>query len=454
MEIGFGLIQQQQLKLVMTPELRQSITILQYSTIDLIDFLREQANDNPLLELEEPELVNLGERSSSKVNKNGWEESESGSYLDYTISKEDYVNPIDYYADRQMTLQKYILEQTQFLHISRTEEKILHFLIGNLDDNGYLKATYEMLPANLSVSTEEWEQGITILHQLEPYGVGARSLEECLLIQLRHTGWQDSLCEQVVRYYLNDLAAKRYQKMASKLKVTVEEIQQIADFIKGLQPKPGVLFQAHESKYIVPDVFVEQLEEGQFIIQVNDRIIPRIHLNKQYKDLMKEKEEAKDFLEERLIQLNWLVKSLEQRKKTILRVTEEIIDAQKSFFVEGEAFLRPLTLKEVAQKIQVHESTVSRATNQKYVQTPRGVFELKYFFSNRLSSSSGEDTSSSYVKQLVKKIVEGENKAKPYSDQKIVHLLKENEVEIARRTVAKYRDELGILSSTQRKRYE
>lgn len=169
---------------------------------------------------------------------------------------------------------------------------------------------------------------------------------------------------------------------------------------------------------------------------------------------MKEKEEAKDFLEERLIQLNWLVKSLEQRKKTILRVTEEIIDAQKSFFVEGEAFLRPLTLKEVAQKIQVHESTVSRATNQKYVQTPRGVFELKYFFSNRLSSSSGEDTSSSYVKQLVKKIVEGENKAKPYSDQKIVHLLKENEVEIARRTVAKYRDELGILSSTQRKRYE
>lgn len=454
MEIGFGLIQQQQLKLVMTPELRQSITILQYSATELIDFLREQANENPLLELEEPEIIKLEERSTSKVNKNGWEESESGSYMDYTISKEDYVNPIDYYIDHQMTLQKYILEQTQFLHLSGSEEKLLHFLIGNLDDNGYLKATYEMLPPNLSVSIEEWEQGIASLQQLEPYGVGARSLEECLLIQLRHTEWQDALCEQVIRFYLADLAAKRYQKMASKLKITVEEIQQIADFIKGLQPKPGILFHTHESKYIVPDVYVERGDGGKFIIQVNDRIIPRIHLNKQYKDLMKEQKEAKEFLEERLIQLNWLVKGLDQRKKTILRVTEAIIDAQKSFFEEGDSSLRPLTLKEVAQKVQVHESTVSRATNQKYVQTPRGVFELKYFFANRLTSSNGEDTSSNYVKQLVKKIVDGENKAKPYSDQKIVHLLKESEVEIARRTVAKYRDELGILSSTQRKRYE
>lgn len=454
MELGFGLIQQQQLKLVMTPELRQSITILQYSAIELIDFLREQANDNPLLELEEPEIIKRVERNSSNVNKDGWEESESGSYNDYTITKEDYVNPIDYYVDHQMTLQKYVLEQIQFLHLSQSEEKLLHFLIGNLDENGYMEATYEMLPPNLTVSLEEWEQGITILHQLEPSGVGARSLEECLLIQLRHTEWQDSLCEQVIRFHLADLAAKRYQKMASKLKVKVDEIQQVADFIKGLQPKPGITFHSQDAKYIIPDVFVEQIEAGVFIVQVNDRIIPRIHLNKEYKDLMKEKEEAKSFLEHRLIQLNWLVKSLEQRKRTILRVTEAIIEAQKEFFEEGESYLKPLTLKEVAQKVQVHESTVSRATNQKYVQTPRGVFELKYFFANRLSSSNGEDTSTDYVKQLVKQIVDGEKKAKPYSDQKIVHLLKENNVDIARRTVAKYRDELGILSSTQRKRYD
>jgi RNA polymerase sigma-54 factor len=455
MELGFGLIQQQQLKLVMTPELRQSITILQYSAIDLIGFLREQANDNPLLELEEPEIIKRDERSSSNVNKDGWEESESGSYLDFTITKEDYINPIDYYVDdHQMTLQKYVLEQIQFLHLSHSEEKLLHFLIGNLDENGYLEATFEMLPANLSLSLEEWEQGVTILQQLEPYGIGARSLEECLLIQLRHMEWQDALCEQVIRFHLADLAANRYQKMATKLKVKVDEIQQVADFIKGLQPKPGVLFHAQECKYIIPDVFVEQIGEGQFIVQVNDRIIPRIHLNKEYKDLMKEKEEAKSFLEQRLVQLNWLVKSLEQRKRTILRVTEAIIEAQKEFFEQGESFLKPLTLKEVAQKVQVHESTVSRATNQKYVQTPRGVFELKYFFANRLSSSNGENTSTDYVKQLVKQIVEGEEKAKPYSDQKIVQLLKENDVDIARRTVAKYRDELGILSSTQRKRYD
>lgn len=454
MEIGFGLVQQQQIKLVMTAELRQSITILQYSATDLMDFLREQANENPLLEIEEPEVMKMEERLPHNEKKAGWEESESGSYVDFIVTKEDYVNPIDYYSENHITLQKYLDEQIQFLDLNRREEKILDFLVGNLDENGYLEATYEMLPKSFHVTLEEWEKGLQILQQLEPYGVGARNLEECLLIQLRHAEWKDELCEKVIRFHLPDLAARRYQKIASKLKITMEEVQQIADFITGLHPKPGVLFHSQDLTFIIPDVFVDRVEDGQYIIQANDRILPRVYFNKQYEDLIGKTGEAKHFLEERLNRLNWLVKSLDQRKKTILRVTEAIIEEQKDFFESTEPVLKPLTLKEIAQKINVHESTVSRATHQKYVQTPRGVFELKYFFTNRLSSSSGENMSADHAKQLVKQLVEGENKRKPLSDQKIVQSLKDQGVGVARRTVAKYRDELGILSSTQRKRYD
>jgi RNA polymerase sigma-54 factor len=454
MEIGFGLIQQQQLKLVMTPELRQSITILQYSATDLMQFLREQANENPLLELEEPEVMKTEELTPHKQQKSSWEEAESGSYVDFSLSKEDYVNPIDYYVEHHMTLQKYLDEQIQYVNLNRREEKLLHFLIGNLDENGYLEATYDILPQHMKFTLEEWEKGVHILQQLEPFGVGARSLGECLLIQLRHTEWKDELCEKVILFHLTDLAARRYQKIAAKLKITVEEVQQMADFITGLHPKPGVLFHSQDPKFIIPDVFVERLENGQYIIQSNDKILPRIHFNKQYEDLIKQTGEAKSFLEGRLNQLNWLTKSLEQRKKTIIKVTETIIEEQKDFFETKESVLKPLTLKEVAQKINVHESTVSRATHQKYVQTPRGVFELKYFFANRLSTSSGENTSADRVKQLIKHLVKSEDKGKPISDQKIVQSLKDHGVEVARRTVAKYRDELGILSSTQRKRYD
>jgi RNA polymerase sigma-54 factor len=454
MEIGFGLLQQQQIKLVMTPELRQSITILQYSATDLMDFLHEQANENPLLEIEEPELMKMEERIPHDKQKTGWEESERGSYVDFVVSKEDYVNPIDYYSEDHITLQKYLDEQIQYLHLTRREEKILQFLVGNLDGNGYLEATYESAPRSLNVTLGEWEQGIETLQQLEPFGVGARNLEECLLIQLRHTEWKDELCEKVIRFHLPDLAARRYQKIAVKFKIAIEEVQQIADFITGLHPKPGVLFHTHDLKFIIPDVFVDRVEDGQYIIQANDRILPRIHFNKQYEGLIGQPGEAKHFLEERLNRLNWLVKSLDQRKRTIIRVTEAIIEEQKDFFESRESVLKPLTLREIAQKINVHESTVSRATHQKYVQTPRGVFELKYFFANRLTSSSGENTSADHVKQLVKQLVECENKRKPLSDQKLVQLLKDRDVEVARRTVAKYRDELGILSSTQRKRYD
>lgn len=450
MELTFGLHQQQELKLMMTPELRQAITILQYSTIDLMHFLREQATENPLIELDEPALIRTADYILEKNRMIHWEELEKGSMSDYTISHEDYVNPIEYYANTTVTLQDYLLEQLSYLHVTPRQKQLVAFLIGNVNESGYLDIGYDSLPSNMKYSEEEWEDAVKVLQQLEPYGVGARNLQECLLIQLNYTPWKDELCEQVIRHHLHDLAANRYKKIAQALQTTVEEITQIANFIKGFNPKPGVLFPSADERVIIPDVFVEKLENGQFVVQVNDDILPRIETNQQYVHLIKQKGEATPFLEERLQQLQWLVRSLDQRKQTILKVTEAIVEAQIQFFQEEKGLLKPLTLREIAERIGVHESTVSRATNNKFVQTPKGLFELKYFFAGRLSSPEG-DASSMQVKEWLKELIDGEDKRKPLSDQKLVELLAQKGVKIARRTVAKYRDELGILSSTLRK---
>lgn len=453
MELTFGLHQQQELKLIMTPELRQAITILQYSTIDLLHFLREQAAENPLIELDEPALIRTADFIPEQTRMIHWEELERGSMSDYTISQEDYVNPIDYYANTTVTLQDYLLEQLGYLRITPRQKQLVTYLIGNLNESGYLDIDYDSLPPNMNYTEAEWEEAVSILQQLEPYGVGARTLQECLLIQLHHSPWKDELCERVIRDHLHDLAANRYKKIAQALQTTVEEVIQIANFIKGFNPKPGVLFPSHDERIIIPDVFVEKLENGQFIVQVNDDILPRIEANQQYVRLIKEKGEATPFLEERLQQLHWLVRSLDQRKQTILKVTEAIVEAQIQFFQEEKGVLKPLTLKEIADQIGVHESTVSRATNNKFVQTPKGLFELKYFFAGRLSGDDG-DASSMQVKEWLKEFIEKEDKRKPLSDQKLVELFAQRGVKIARRTVAKYRDELGILSSAMRKIHE
>ena len=309
MEMTFGLHQQQELKLVMTPELRQAITILQYSTVDLMHFLREQATENPLIELDEPALIKTADLIPDSTKTIHWEEIEKGSMSDYAVSRDDYVNPIDYYARKEITLQQYLTEQLRYLHLTPEQKRLVIFLIGNLNENGYLDISYEDLPQGMNYTEEEWEEGVQILQQLEPYGVGARSLQECLLIQLHFSPWKDELCEQVIRSHLTDLAANRYKKIAEELNTTVEEINQIADFIKGFNPRPGVFFPSEEERVIVPDVFVEKLDNGQLVVQVNDDILPRIQTNQQYVHMLQQKGEATSFLEERLQQLNWLVRS-------------------------------------------------------------------------------------------------------------------------------------------------
>lgn len=455
MEMGFGLIQQQQLKLVMTPELRQSITILQYSAMELSNYLREQANENPLIEITEPVQFRVKEERHTQNKASAWEDIEGIRYGDYSISKQDYVNPIDYYAERRVSLQHYLQDQLRYMTLRPTERKLLLFLIGNLNEIGYLDADFQSLPADYHVSLEEFENAVYLLQQLEPYGIGARNLTECLLIQLRHSDCKDALCEYVILHHLSDLAANRFQKVASKLKISVAEVQEIADLIKGFDPKPGARFYSqYDTRFIVPDVFVQKGKKGQFYIQMNDGILPLIQMNSEYQELIEMHQEAKEFLDHQLNQLHWLKKSIDQRKQTILKVTEMIVKEQRRFFEGDENILKPLTLKEVARKLDIHESTVSRATNHKYVQTPKGIYELKHFFTNGIASDNGEATSSQYIKELIKRLIDDENKKKPLSDQKIVQILDEKQgIQIARRTVAKYREELGILSSSMRKRF-
>ncbi|MDQ0338476.1 RNA polymerase sigma-54 factor [Caldalkalibacillus uzonensis] len=450
MDMGFRLVQEQQLKLAMTPELRQAITLLQYPALDLIPYLQEVAQKNPLLEIEEPELIKSLVQTEAPSSK--WEDTEEDYFSEYAVATDEYVNPIDYYAEKEVTLLQYILEQIHYLQVTEEEKQILIFMAGNLDENGYLEADYDAMAPNQPCSRSTWEACLALLQQLEPYGVGARNLEECLLIQLRHSPYQgDKLCETLIRNHLTDIAAKRYTLLARTFGTTLDEIQRRVEWIRSFSPKPGSVFLSQKPKYIVPDVFVERLPDGTFVFQANDSVLPRIHFNREYALMLAESKQAKKFLEQKVKEYEWLKRSIRQRKETILNVTQVIVEQQKAFFEEGEAALKPLTLKEVAQALGMHESTISRATNQKYMQTPRGLYELKYFFNQGIAKKDGELTSDVQIKQMIKQLIDAENKRKPLSDQKIAQYLQDKGIHIARRTVAKYRDELGILSSSRRK---
>lgn len=451
MEIGYRIVQEQQLKLAMTPELRQAITILQYSTPELIDFLKQQAAENPLIEVDEPELI--------KTDHDHWKsshflsvEDEEDSF-DYVASSEDYVHPIDYYSHQDVTLSEYLIEQIQYMDLTIEEQKVLQFMIGNLNENGYLDVAYESARTILNVSEQLWELCLNKLHQLEPAGVGARTLEECLLIQLDHLPSEQTLAKQIVSEYLYLLATNNYKKIAKQLQVSSEDVYYAAQVIRQLLPKPGALFYSQNPRFIIPDVIVEQVTSSKYIVQLNDAILPKVSFQQQFNNT-DDCRTTKQFVDKQLKVYEWIMKSISERKKTIVRVTEAIIERQLPFLMHGASGLKPLNLKEIAETLNIHESTVSRATNQKYVQTPQGIYELKYFFAHRVSSDSEETISDEQVKMKIKQLIEAENKKKPLSDQKIANELQKSNIHIARRTVAKYREELGILSSSKRKRFE
>ncbi len=458
MKLGYDLTLEQAQKLVMTPELRQAIQLLQFTSLELNEYLEEQIKENPLLELENSveDYENIDDYANKREEIDWKEYIGKDDDISYRPQKDKNTKEYSFenFVSYSTSLRENLLFQLNVLEMSQEDRKIGEILIESIDENGYLMTSVEQVAKDLSISPGKIENVLSIIQSFEPLGVGARDLKECLLLQIKEDNPKNPQAEKIIRYYLEDIAYNRLSKIAKELDLDIAQVQEICDYIKTLEPKPGRCFSSGDQvKYITPDATIEYID-GEYIILLNDITGPRLNINNFYKELMrKEKDKnATEYLTERLNSAMWIIKSIEQRRMTIYKVVESILKFQRDFFEIGERGLKPLTLSEVADDIEMHESTVSRATNGKYVQTPRGLYELKFFFSSGLSTNSGEMSSTS-IKSIIKDLIDKENPKKPYSDQKISDILKDRGISISRRTVAKYRDELQIPSSTVRRRY-
>ncbi len=434
----YGLQQEQTFRLAMTPELRQAITILQYSAVDLMSYLHEQANENPIIDLAEIDM------SIERINT---EEEYSPRKNDNPVDLLDFVsNPAD-------NLYRHLKAQLGMVRgLSKLQQMIGMFLIGNLNEKGYLELDVNTAAGILNVPTGEVEHILALIQGFEPAGIAARSLEECLLLQLRYAGNDDVYLEEIVRHHMVNLSCNRIQKIADALGIDIHMVQQITDQIRRLNPYPGAAFAPYERQHHIADISVEKFK-NDYIVTVNDITVPRVGINPFYQSMLRKPamEEEKRFLREKMNTALWLIHSLEQRRLTLMRVAQAIVDRQREFFEHGVYHLKSMTQKEIAGITGLHESTISRAVSNKYMQTPRGLFELKYFFTSALGSKDGDATSSESAKMRIKQIIDGEEKQKPFSDQAITELMAKEGLELSRRTVAKYREELGYLSSTRRK---
>ncbi len=441
MQMKPGLWQQQTIKLAMTQELTQAITVLQYSAQELEEFLEAKAVENPFIQLESPNLKALNKKdrpqsSASPLNDKNW---------------------VEHIADSSYTIIDHVYTQFQLMKLSEPQKRILTFLLNNMDEKGYLMIRSKEAAFMLREDEKEVNWILQMIKRMEPAGIGAYNLQECLLIQVERRLDAPFLAEVILRHHFIDFANKTWKPIAKKLNVELKDIQEAADFIKTLNPKPGASFQKSSSSYVRPDVTVT-LSGDKIEVQLVDDELPKVVFERTYFNemAMVADEEVKRFVKEKEKDYQWLLKSLEQRQQTIQRVGLKIVEKQRSFFFEGPSSLQPLTMKEIADELSIHESTVSRTVRGKYMQTPFGTYELKFFFPSGLASVNelGEIASSNQVKNQIQSLVEKENKQKPLSDQAICIILKEEGLNVSRRTVAKYREQLNIPSSSKRKRYD
>jgi len=464
-KLGFDLTIEQSQKLVMTPELIQAIQILQFNTQELDAFVQEQLLVNPVLEQDQeketPENASE-ERSGGEEDKLDWKEFiRNGSYDDisykgYRDRDEDRPDTFERYVSSDVTLPEHLMFQYQFATVDKGCRRVGKYIIESLDENGYMTSTTEEISRATGVREEKVCEALDIIHGFDPAGVGARNLSECLRLQLEARNELTPQMDEIIGKHLEDIANNRLSAVAKDTGMTVLEVQEAADIIRTLEPKPGRQFASEmETKYIIPDVIVEKIEDD-YVVIINESSTPHLTVSSYYRNLLGQAEKDKqlaDYLSERVNSANWLIRSIEQRKQTIFNVVSSVVKHQREFFDNGSKYLKTLTLKDIAEELGIHESTVSRSINGKYLQCPRGVYEIKYFFSAGVSDHVGEGVSSNSIKEFMKEIIDGEDKHRPYSDQTIVKILEDKGFNISRRTVAKYRDELGILSSSKRKRY-
>jgi len=456
-KLGYQLNMTQTQKLIMTPELRQAINVLQLSALELNNFIQDQLLENPLLEvIDEGPPVNSETADEGEKFDIEWQEYfHDGSDLGYRHQTKEAI-PFEHYVPQTPSLEDFLEEQLRYQQLNDEDIALVQFVIGNLDAWGYFSFPTQETALELEVSPEKLEEIVRLVQTFEPDGVGARSLSECLIIQLNKKNKLTPLLERLANEYLEDIGLGKLLKVAVALNISVEELQANVDILKKLNPKPSAGFGSNqETRFIVPDLLIEKIDQ-EYIVLVNDNFTPRIMVSEVYKEIINNKQEddlTKTFVERKLHGALWLIKSIEQRRITLYRIANALIDIQRDFLDKGKNYLLPLTLKDVAQKVEVHESTVSRAIANKYVQTPRGLYPLKFFFSSGINNNTGKKVSSQVIKKTIEDIIFAEDPKEPFSDQALCDLLVNKGFKIARRTISKYREELGILSTAQRKRY-
>ena len=477
MEMKHSLHLSQTQKLIMTPRLQQALKLLQVPTLELQQILKQEVLQNPLLEEvdEVTEQEDIDKEASADEQNNeesddpaeedpiDWSEYLQDGSLDrtYVPPSESSVEFLEKVPATRTTLAESLLEQLHFLNLPAEHMKIAEFLVGSIDERGWLVTSVDDIALALDRPVVEVENVLRLVQALEPAGVGARDLRECLLIQLDARGERDSLAWQMIHDHFDHLVNRRFPEIARLLKVSVLEVQEAADGIATLHPRPGTLVSAEDPKYVVPDLIVERVDD-EYVVMLNDRNVPRLRISSAYGDVIaanKRKpgatdaeKQTREYIQGKLASAKWLIQTIEQRRRTMIKVMNCIVREQREFFDKGIAFLRPLTLAAVARQIDMHESTVSRVCSGKYVQTPRGVFELKFFFSSGLATDDGEDVSARTAKNIIKGLIDEEDKMDPLSDQRIAELLHEKGLQIARRTVAKYREQMQILPARLRRR--
>jgi RNA polymerase sigma-54 factor len=449
----------------MNPRLYQAMDLLYLPLLELEQHLKQELVGNPFLDLEEPEedFAEQAEAEQAEV-----EEAESEDEIDWeeilldgfdsgyrSGSTHEDLEGYDKVPETTVDLWDHLLEQLyQNNGYAGRETEVGEEIIGNIDDDGFLTCSIEEIAIATGEPLEIVERVLARIQNFDPTGVGARDLRECLLLQIAEELGIDSLPYRIVRDHFEELSAHKYHDVARAMGITPQEVQAAADQIASFDPKPGRKYSEMPTSYVTPDLVVHEVD-GRFVVVLNDGELPRLRISPSYQLLAQNghfKGQAKEFVQSKLNSANWIIQAIEQRRQTMLKVMHVILNRQHEFFEQGIQHLRPLTLKEVADEIGMHESTVSRVTNQKWVQTPRGVFPLKFFFSSGLSTEEGEDVSARGVKARIEEMIGNENPKDPLTDQQIVEKLKSEGVNIARRTVQKYRDQLGILSSRYRKR--
>ncbi|MGI6129122.1 MAG: RNA polymerase factor sigma-54 [bacterium] len=453
MSVAYSLILEQTQKLIMTQELRQAIAVLQMPIQELLAFIQEELQENPLLDLEEEDFVPETAEDLPEWLEYFSDGSDLGFVPDYSKRQPAW----DSFLSRENTLAEHL--QTEWDMVARTpeEKRIGSFIIGSLDPNGYLRCTVSELAAMLQQPRSRVVRILKAIQRIDLSGAGARNLEECLIIQAQALGCLTPEIRQVIMYHLSDLADGRLGKVAEELGLSLPEVQAIRDFIRTLDPKPGREYNDGEKiHYVIPDVTVKKVA-GEYVILVNDTVGNRLRVNNSYRHILTDGSSVdsatKKYVKTKLNSAVWLIRSIEQRRLTIYRIVETLLRLQGSFFDFGVRHLRPLTLREVADKIDVHESTVSRATANKFIQTPHGVFPLRILFDSGVDSSDGKGAAAESVKRIITDLVLQEDPYNPLSDQKLSKILAQRGINVSRRTVAKYRQEANIPSSSSRRRY-